>query len=194
MDKFHNKVLKLNLDSKRNVNNISKNVFDTKNSNNLLISKNNKIIEVSNKNSRDVMPNEEISVEKLDLNENGVSKNQMNQTNSSLYEYLRISIEALQMQNERIETIIDCQSEIFDYLSKENTDLNENYNYFKDLIETNSIGVKSEIGKIDEKIKLIDDEIEQIEKLKNQEEREILNEISKEMEIMVEKSQEKYVN
>lgn len=191
MDKFENKVLKLNLDSKRNVNNNSKHLGGSKNDNNNVFSKNNQITELSDKNYR---IGDLISVEKLDLNENGVSKNQMNMTNSSLLEYLKVSIETLQIQNERMETMIDHQSELLDNLNKENFDLSENYSYFKELIETNILGMNSEMAVVDEKIKMVDDEIKQIEKLNNQEEEEILNEISKEIEKMVEKSQEKNVN
>jgi hypothetical protein len=193
MDKFQNKVLKLNLDSKRNTNVNSKNNYELKNANNNLIVKNNKKAEVSSKVIRDIKPLTEISVEKLDINENGVSKNQMNQTNSSLFEYIQLSIEALQMQNERTETMINNQSEALDFLDQEKNDLSENYNYFKELIETNSIEVKLQISEIDEKINLIDDEIGDIEKLKNREEKEIFNEISREIKNMVEKTEHEYV-
>ena len=192
MDKFQIKVLKQNLDSKKNGNINSKNIFESKELNNIMV-KNNKRAEVLVKNTRD-LKQEQISLENLDLNENGVRKNKINSTNSSLYEYLKLSIEALQMQNERMESMIKHNSEIIDYLGQEQSDLSDNYNFLKTLIETNRSRAKSEITKIDEEIKSIDDEIEDIDKLKTQEETEIFIEISKEIEKMVEKTEQKYVN
>lgn len=193
MDKFQNKIIKVNLDSKKNENINSKNNLELKQGNQISIAKNIKKTEVTSKITGDVKQ-EDISVENLDLNENGVPKNQMNSTNSSLFEYLKLSVEAIQIQNEKMETMINQNSELIDYLGEEQSDISENCNFLKELIEMNNLLTKSEITKIDEQINIRDNEIGDIEKLKDLEEKTLLNDIKKEIEEMVVKTEQKKVN
>ncbi len=193
MDKFQNKIIKVNLDSKKNANINSKNNLESKQGKQISIVKTNKITEVTSKITRDVKQ-EEISVENSDLNENGVPKNQMNSTNSSLFEYIKLSVEALQIQNEKMETMIYQNSDLIDYLGEEQSDISENCNFLNELIEMNILLTKSEITKIDEQIKIRDDEIGEIEKLKDLEEKILLNDIKKEIEEIVLKTEQIKVN
>lgn len=191
MNNLNNKVSKLDKDLKRNPETISYNK-NNKNYHNVLIPKNNKIAEVSSKHTRDIKQ-KEISVEKLNVNENGVPKIKINHLNSSLFKYIQLEIETLNIENEKLVAKIHNQSELLDYLNKENYEINENYKFFEELIQENSLKVNKDISDIDEKLKIIDDELEDINKFHDQEEQDILNNLNNEIEKMVEQTKKKYV-
>ena len=178
----------------------SKNTLDLKQGNQTLITKNNKNnkkTEVTTKITTKDIKQEDISVENSDLDGNGVPKNQMNSTNSSLFDhldYFKLSIEALQRQNEQMETMNHRNSFLLEYLDEEQSVINENCNFLEDLIEMNKLLNKSEITKLDEQIKILNDEIGNIDELTETEEITNLIEMEKELEEMVVNNEHLKVN
>ena len=118
----------------------------------------------------------------------------MNSTNSSLFEYFKLSIEALQRQNEQMETMNHRNSFLLEYLDEEQSVINENCNFLEDLIEMNKLLNKSEITKLDEQIKILNDEIGNIDELTETEEITNLIEMEKELEEMVVNNEHLKVN
>jgi len=186
MDKNLSKTNKPNLDSKR-----------TTNTN---LHRNNQHIDskkVETKINR--MTNEDI-IEEVKKNpnflnfENGVTNSALLHRKSSLLEYLNLTINALNSNIEKYESMKNSYQQMIDSLDNEIFDLEKYYNYNESMMKNLYTNTKSDISKIDEEIKQLDYEIEKLDKYQDSEELKIVDEITNEIEKEVKLTENLNVN
>ncbi len=135
-------------------------------------------------------------IDDRNINENGVSKN-VNDTEETpivIFEYLKNANETLDNQIETIENMIKIQKEVLGRLEDEKINIHNNYIYFNNIIEDFTKKGNDYVFEIDEKIKSVQEEIDEIEEFQKMENVNLLDDITQDIKMMVAKSEEKFVS